>query len=124
MDCLLNEDQVKQFLNNYYLAQGYKTTVAWGHKPGADIIAEKGNERLVIEVKGCGSRQQMRENYFLAIIGELLKRMDRSDAEYFISFPKMKQYENLCSRLPALAKQRTQIRMILVDDNGRLEIFE
>lgn len=124
MDCFLTEEQVKTFLNDYYTTQGYKTTVAWGHSRGADIIAQKGSERLVIEVKGCGSRQPMRVNYFLAIIGEVLQRMDREDTEYFIALPKMKQYENLWGRLPSLAKQRVQIRMILVDDKGNIEILD
>lgn len=123
MDSLLSEEQVKTIINDYYIALGYKTTVAWGHFRGADIIAQKGEERVIIEVKGCGSRPQMRVNYFISILGEMLQRMDNEDCEYYIAFPKMKQYINLWQKLPALAKQRTKIRLILVDENKQLEFF-
>ena len=123
MDSLLSEEQVKTIINDYYIALGYKTTVAWGHFRGADIIAQKGEERVIIEVKGCGSRPQMRVNYFISILGEMLQRMDNEDCEYYIAFPKMKQYINLWQKLPTLAKQRTKIRLILVDENKQLEFF-
>ena len=80
MDSLLSEDQVKTIINDYYIALGYKTTVAWGHFRGADIIAQRGEERIIIEVKGSGSRPQMRVNYFISILGEMLQRMDKIHA--------------------------------------------
>lgn len=94
-----------------------------GHARGADIVAQNGNEQLVIEVKGCGSCQPMRLNYFLAILGEVLQRMDSAESQYFIALPKMQQYEKLWYGLPILAKQRTTISLILVDDNGHLEFL-
>ena len=123
MDCFLTEEQVKHIINGYYIAQGYSTTIAWGHSRGADIIAQKGSERLIIEVKGCGSRQAMRVNYFLAILGEVLQRMDNEGCEYYIALPKIQQYINLWHKLPTLAKQRTKIHLILVDDNKQLEFL-
>ena len=78
MENFLSEEEVKHFINDYYTMLGYHTTVAWGHSRGADIIAQIDNECIVIEVKGCGSRQPMRVNYFLAILGEILQRMDNS----------------------------------------------
>ena len=123
MDYFLTEEQVKIFINDYYKKRGYHTTVAWGHSRGADIIAQKENERIIVEVKGCGSRQQMRVNYFLAMIGEILQRMDSEESEYYIALPKIQQYENLWHKLPTLAKQRTSIKLILVDENGNLEFL-
>ena len=119
----LTEEQVKHFINDYYTAQGFNTNVAWGHSHGADIIAQRENTRLIIEVKGCGSRPQMRVNYFLSVLGEVLQRMDTEDDEYYIALPKMQQYEILWRKLPALAKPRTKISLILVDDSGHLEFF-
>lgn len=124
MDSLLSEDQVKTIINDYYIALGYKTTVAWGHFRGADIIAQRGEERIIIEVKGSGSRPQMRVNYFISILGEMLQRMDNEDCEYYIAFPKMKQYISLWRKIPTLAKQRTKIRLILVDENKQLEFLD
>lgn len=123
MDALLSEEEVKKFINDYLSERGFHTTVAWRHSRGADIVAQKGDERAIIEVKGCGSRQPMRVNYFLAILGEILQRMDDSDCSYYIALPYMKQYLNLWNRLPELAKNRTKIQMIFVDNEGRLEFF-
>lgn len=123
MDSFLTEEEVKQIISDYLIAQGYQTTVAWGHSRGADIVANKGNESLIIEVKGCGSRQQMRVNYFLAILGEILQRMDSSKSKYYIALPKIQQYENLWHKLPIIAKQRTEINLILVDGEGQLEFL-
>jgi len=41
-----------------------------------------GRERLVLEAKGEGSRPQMRGNFFLHALGELLQRMDGPDANF------------------------------------------
>ena len=124
MDCFLTEEETKKYVNDYFVALGYKTTVAWGHYRGADIIAQNSTECKIIEVKGCGSRPQMRVNYFLSMLGEILQRMDNEKYQYYIALPKIKQYENLWQRFPLIAKRRTQIKLILVDSNGELEFLE
>lgn len=70
------------------------------------------------EVKGRGSRQAMRVNYFLAILGETLQRMTESNARYSIALPDLPQYQGLWSRLPTLAKERTQISVLFVSEDG------
>jgi hypothetical protein len=65
----------------------------------------------------------MRVNYFLAILGEILQRMDNENNKYFIALPKINQYKLLWERLPNVAKQRTHIGLILVDDVGNLEFI-
>ena len=72
----------------------------------------------MIEIKGPGSRPQMRANYFLSMLGELLQRMDDPDARYSIALPDMAQYRRLWERLPTLAKQRTGINILFVDADG------
>lgn len=124
MDSILTEEQVKHFVNEYYIAQGFHTTVAWKKARGADIIATKESESIIIEVKGCGSRTQMQGNYFQAILGEILQRMEKEQCHYYIALPKMRRYEDLWDKLPALAKARTQIELILVDQNGNLEFYK
>jgi hypothetical protein len=118
----MGEDEVKKIIAKYYEDRGYSTEVAWDHKHGIDIVAKKeGEERIIIEVKGCGSRPQMRVNYFLSILGEILQRMDDAQAKYYIALPKMDQYINLWDRLPELAKRRTEVGLILVDTAGSVE---
>jgi hypothetical protein len=47
------------------------------------------------EAKGCGSLQPMHVNYFIAILGELLQRINDPGARYSIALPDMKQYRGL-----------------------------
>lgn len=114
----LSEDDIKEFLEKWLVAQGWKVKVAWGHVHGIDVDAIIDNERWVIEAKGQGSLNPMRVNYFLGILGEILQRMEDPNAKYSIALPDIKQFRNLWSRLPFLAKSRTGITAIFVDKNG------
>ena len=113
---MLGEDEVKKALVQWLARNGWTSKVAWGRQQGIDIEATRGGERWIIEVKGCGSRDAMRINYFLAILGETLQRMDNESASYSIALPNMGQYRRLWSRLPALAKSRTRISALFVED--------
>lgn len=120
----MREDKAKEILDNYLNKQGWETNVAWGKKQGIDIDATRGNERWIIEVKGCGSLNAMRVNYFIAILGETLQRMGDPNAKYSIALPDMEQYRNLWDRLPKLAKQRTGITILFVKEDGTIEEIE
>ncbi len=116
----LSEDAIKEFLEKWLIAQGWKVKVAWGHVHGIDIEAIKENERWVIEAKGQGSLNPMRVNYFLGILGETLQRMDDPNAKYSIALPDIQQFRNLWKKLPSLAKSRTGITAIFVDKDGNI----
>lgn len=110
----LSEDAVKEILYKWLEGQGWSVEIAWGQVRGPDCIAKRQGERWLIEVKGCGSRQPMRVNYFLAVFGELLQRMDEPDTFYSIALPDLNQFRGLWERLPNLAKERTKIWFITV----------
>ena len=78
----------------------------------------------IIEVKGSGSLNPMRVNYFLCILGELLQRMDDPTARYSIALPDLKQFRNLWLRLPDLAKQRSTIDAIFVSEDGMIDFVK
>lgn len=120
----LSEDEIKKALDDWLKAQGWKNEIVWGTTRGIDIEAKRGNERWVIEVKGPGSRQPMRVNYFLSILGETLQRMHDPRARYSIALPDLKQYRGLWERLPTLAKSRTTISLLLVTKTGGVEVLE
>lgn len=120
---VLQEEDIKHVLNDYLRREGWTVSVAWGHTPGVDIDARKANEHWLIEVKGPGSRQPMRVNYFIGILGETLQRMTDPDARYSIAFPDMSQYRGLWNRLPKLAKDRTTIDMLLIDAKGNITVI-
>ena len=117
----LQEDDIKNILANYLNHNGWKTKLAMGKVHGIDIDAYKGNDRWIIEVKGCGSRNAMRVNYFLAILGETLQRMSDSNAKYSIALPDIKQYRSLWNKLPPLAKERTGISVLFVNENNEID---
>lgn len=120
-DSLLSEEAIKKILNDHLLGQGWQTEVAWGDAHGIDIDARRGSERWIIEVKGSGSLNPMRVNYFLSILGEMFQHMDDPAARYSIALPNMQQFRNLWMRLPALAKKRTAIDAIFVSENGMID---
>ena len=120
----LSEDEIKEVLDRWLIADGWTTKIAWGKVQGIDIDASRSKERWIIEVKGPGSRQPMRVNYFIGILGETLQRMSDPDARYSIAFPDLTQYRRLWARLPELAKTRTAITLILVSKDGKVEVIE
>ncbi|MFJ5718268.1 MarR family transcriptional regulator [Neobacillus sp. NPDC093127] len=117
----ISEDEIKDIIHNDLISKGWKTQVAWAKTPGIDIDAYRGKERWIIEVKGCGSRNAMRVNYFLAILGETLQRMSDPNAKYSIALPDLQQYRNLWERLPGLAKERTGITALFVNEISEIE---
>ena len=116
----LSEDQLKKILKAWLTRQGWNVEVAWGKQHGIDIEAFREQERWIIEVKGPGSRQPMRVNYFLSILGELLQRMTDEHSTYSIALPDMPQYRRLWERLPTLAKTRTEISILFVNPDGEV----
>jgi hypothetical protein len=118
----LSEDEVKRGVKAWLEASGWQVSVVWGRGHGIDILATKGNERWVIEAKGCGSLNPMRVNYFVSMLGELLQRMDDPKARYSIALPDMKQFRGLWERLPSLAKSRTGISALFVGASGNVQL--
>jgi len=120
----LSEDEIKEVLKKWLEERGWNTKIAWGSSPGIDIEAVMPGKRWVIEVKGPGSRPQMRVNYFLAILGETLQRMDDPSARYSIALPDLPQYRRLWERLPDLAKSKTGISILFVAQDGKIDFLE
>ena len=116
----LSEDDVKRMLEKWLIDKGWQVRIAWGHERGIDIEASKDKLLWIIEVKGSGSLQPMRVNYFLGALGELLQRMNNPDASYSIAFPDIQQFRGLWDRLPDLAKLRTGITVLFVGTDGNV----
>ncbi|MCH7977639.1 MAG: MarR family transcriptional regulator [Acidobacteria bacterium] len=118
---MLSEDDIKRKLKKSLESKGWVVHVQWGRVAGIDVEATREGSRWVIEAKGCGSSNPMRHNYFLAVLGELLQRMDDPNARYSIALPDRKQFRNLWQRLPELAKSRTRVSALFVDPLGQVE---
>jgi hypothetical protein len=116
----LSEDRLKHHLRVWFRRNGWDAKVAWGRERGIDITAVRDGKKWIVEVKGIGSRPEMRVNYFIGILGETLQRMDDPAAKYSISLPDVPQFRRLWDRLPRLAKQRTQITALFISANGEV----
>lgn len=121
-ELFLSEDELKRILERWLTAQGWTVEIAWARSPGIDLLARKDGKRWIIEAKGQGSLAPMRVNYFLGALGETLQRMDDPSATYSVAFPDVKQFRNLWSRLPQLARERTQISALFVTHDGQIEL--
>ncbi|MCC0566238.1 helix-turn-helix domain-containing protein [Brevibacillus agri] len=115
------EDNLKEILKIHLQSNGWEMQIAWGKTPGIDINAYRDTERWIIEVKGLGSSNPMNINYFLGVLAETLQRMDDPNAKYSIALPDVKQFRNLWGKLPLLAKKRTGITAVFIDENGVIE---
>ena len=116
----LSEDAIKKALQLDLKKAGWSVDVTYGDQRGIDIDAHRGKERWIIEVKGPGSRNSMRENYFVGILGELFQRMDDPNAKYSIALPDIEQFHGLWARLPTFAKDRIGITILFVDKSGMI----
>jgi hypothetical protein len=123
-DSWLSKDEVKEHVKNWLERLGWRVEVAFGKGRGTDIVAVSGDEHWLIEAKGGGSRQPMRVNYFLNVLGEILQRMEDPAPRYSIALPNMRQFRRLWSRLPPLAKRRLGIGALFVDKSGNVEEVE
>jgi hypothetical protein len=115
----LEEDEVKELLRRHLESNGWQADVKRGKTRGIDIEATKGTARWIIEAKGWanGSEQQQGE-YFKDVLGELLQRMRVDDAKYSVAFPDLPRYRRLWEQFPDLAKRRTGISCLFVDEQG------
>lgn len=119
-------------VENEFVIDDVKTTSGintWNFKLdyndfGKVTDARKDGKRWLIEVKGPGSRQPMRVNYFLGILGEALQRMNDPNARYLIALPDMDQYRRLWNRLPQLAKERATIDLLLINSDGNIHEYK
>ena len=87
-------------------------------KRGIDIEATQGNRYAIIEVKGCGAHNTAMSNNFYSVLGQILKDMTNIEAEYYVAFPKIEPYIRLWNSFPQLAKDKTGIKVIFVEENG------
>jgi hypothetical protein len=115
-----SEDEIKKAIKDWLEKEKWTVQVAWGKTRGADIEAHRGNECWIIEAKGHGTRNPMRVNYFLMVLGEILQRMGDKNAKYSIGLPNYEQFQKLWTKLPQLVKTKTGITCLFVDSNGRI----
>ncbi|MEO3859935.1 hypothetical protein ABGB08_33955 [Acrocarpospora sp. B8E8] len=114
-DRLLTEDMVKEAVKSHLEGLGYSVTVAWGRAHGIDIEAHRADDHLYLEAKGEAASPPQQVNYFIGALGELVQRLRDPYARYGLALPDHPQYRGLVQRLPALARERLNLVIMLVD---------
>jgi hypothetical protein len=115
------EEEVTQHLERWLAFDGWEVAIAHLSSHGIDIDARRREERWVIEVKGRGSRNGMRHNYFLNVLGQITQRMSDPDAKCSIAVPDLPQFRRLLARYPDIAKQQLGISCLFVGTAGRVD---
>jgi len=118
------EKKIKHILENYLASSGWEIVANWGNNPGLDIEAKLGDDRWIIEVKGSGDYNFIRVNFFHAVLGEILQRMNDPHYKYSIALPDTELFRRLWERLPALAKSRLGVTALFVNLTGSITELE
>ncbi|MFC1871020.1 hypothetical protein ACFLYF_01265 [Chloroflexota bacterium] len=86
-----------------------------GNTKGPDILAENGDSRLLIEVKGDSSAILVDWH---TLLGQILDRMTDETMAYAIAVSQ--KYERLVSRFPSHRKGKLNLTIYIVKDNGEV----
>lgn len=115
----MKEIVVEQYIRDHLKNKGY-VIAERKNKRGIDVDAMIDGKRIIVEVKGCGAHSTAMTNNFQAVLGQILRDMQDKNAEYYIAFPYMQPYMRLWESLPSLAKERTGINVIWVEESGKV----
>ncbi|HUH96279.1 MAG TPA: hypothetical protein VLZ89_02910 [Anaerolineales bacterium] len=105
----LSEDKLKLLLKAWLEAQGWQSA------------ATKAATRWIIEVKGIGSRNAMRVNCFLGILGETLQRMNNPQQNTVLRFPTFRNSMAFGSGCPNWQNQERELPHCSLIMKGKFE---
>jgi len=118
----LSEKKIKYFLEEYLSEQG------WTREPDGvdanrdiDLEVRRGDDRWIIEIESPYSLTGDILNTFVSVLGQILQRMDDHKCKYSIALPDIKPFRRLWDRVPELAKNRTRITALFVNETGTVE---
>lgn len=116
----MSEDKVKEHLEKWLNDDCWETIINWGKQRGIDILASKGKQKWIIEVKGDGRYPQMQRNFFLNLLGAIILRIKNRDDKYSIALPNSPNYARLWNCLSAEVKKRLSITILFVNKTGNV----
>ena len=112
-----NEAFVQEVIELYFSGKGYVIKT----KEQADLIAEKHDEKWIIKAKGMTSAVGLDFN---TCLGQLIKSMTTGDQIYAIAIPSHLKYRRQCELLPSYFRELVKLRIILVDECGKVSVIE
>ncbi|SHL55523.1 hypothetical protein SAMN02745136_05167 [Anaerocolumna jejuensis DSM 15929] len=115
-NCFPNEIFIQEAIEHYFL--GYDFIInASGH---VDLIAEKENEKWIIEAKGLTSSVGVDFN---TCLGQLIKSMKDSKTIYAIAVPKIDSYKRQCEMISDYFRKLVGLHILVVDRTGNVSLI-
>lgn len=107
-------------------SKGFKLMPETFRIQGVDIEAWNSKRRRYwfIEVKGYprekASMHAQKQEWFIASLGQIMKRMRQKNGKYGIAFPDYEFYEKKSLELPKIARSRLKLNIFLVGEDKRI----
>ena len=117
----ITEDEVNEATRAHLTALGFDVAVTWGHLRGINVdppappAAAATSSRPRPRSARTG---RSRSTTFLAMVGELVQRMDVPHASYGIARPANRHYSGLVDRFPPRARGRLKLVVVWVSRQG------
>jgi len=112
----MREPDMFQPMIDYLRNKGYVILEAnRGRQPGPDIVAEKANRKLIVQMKGDSA--DIKTDWDTGL-GQLLDIMDDERSDYAMAVSE--SYERLARSLPKYVKDKLQLIIYIVHDNGTI----
>lgn len=120
----LDEESVKASVADFLRHRGYTVSVGKKRERGPDMRASRGGLKLIVEAKGEGSRNEMFNNFFVNVLGEILQRRTESAAEYGVALPAHRKYARLIEEFSDDTRFILRLNFYLVrpSSDGRNEV--
>ena len=112
-----NEAFVQEAIENYFSTAGFEIK----ESRHIDLVAEKTNEKWIVEAKGSTSQITVDFN---TCLGQLARRMTSPFIKYAIALPYEDNYKHQCTELPDYYRANNNLYIILVAENAQVLIIK
>lgn len=112
-----HEAFIQEVIEHYFSIEGFATE----KDSQIDLVAEKDDEKWIVEAKGSTSQITVDFN---TCIGQLAKSMASPFIKYAIAIPYDEKYKYQCIRLPDYFRENNNLHIIVIDGNGQVQIIK
>lgn len=111
-----NEAFIQEAIENYFSNEGFVIDT----DGQIDLVAEKNEEKWIIEAKGMTSQITVDFN---TCLGQLVKSMEFSTSNYAIAIPCEEKYKVQCMKISEFFRKKNNLFMIIVNENAQINII-
>ncbi len=111
-----NEAYIQEAIENFFTQEGFIIDA----EGQIDLIAEKNDDKWIIEAKGMTSQITVDFN---TCIGQLAKSMKSDSYNYGIALPYEDKYKKQCLKLPKYFREKNNLSIIVVNEKQEVIII-